>query len=58
MAAARISHGHFEKYAFARLQFVRSVADMAEHQEYLEVGTISFIETVKTECHLAYYRSH
>lgn len=34
--AHRIAHTHFEKFAQARLAFVRSLAEMAERVEFLE----------------------
>ena len=36
--AARVAHAHFEKYAQARLEFVRNVAALAERPDYLEVS--------------------
>ncbi len=36
--AARVCHGHFEKFAQARLEFVRNIAALAERPEYLEVS--------------------
>ena len=35
--AARLVHGHFDKFAQARLAFVRAIADCAERPEYIEV---------------------
>ncbi len=36
--AARVCHAHFEKFAQARLEFVRNIAALAERPEYLEVS--------------------
>jgi len=38
--AARVCHGHFEKFAQARLEFVRNIAALAERPEYLEVSNV------------------
>lgn len=35
---ARVTHGHFEKFAQSRMEFVRSIAALAERPEYLEVS--------------------
>ena len=35
--ADRVTHGHFETFARARLEFVRNIASLSERPEYLEV---------------------
>ena len=34
--AERVTHGHFETFARARLEFVRNIASLSERPEYLE----------------------
>ena len=36
--ADRVTHGHFETFARARLEFVRNIAALSERPEYLEVS--------------------
>jgi len=35
--ASRVTHGHFERFAQHRLDFVRNIAALAEREDYLEV---------------------
>ena len=40
--ADRVTHGHFETFARARLEFVRNIAALSERPEYLEVSIFIF----------------
>ncbi len=40
--ASRVTHGHFERFAQHRLEFVRNIAALAEREDYLEVRALSY----------------